>query len=478
MVISPYTALKLFLAFTLPNVGMFGFSAIAHANGWPTTLPNDNPDRVFLYPDIEGSGPDQGWNDSVLADADNIPLYPDVEDSGFTDSPSNSLTNIPLYPEIGRSEFDSSAPVIPTGIPIYPETDADADAAAIPIYPAVESPSASPTSQSFPDAQSSPSPTIRSLQLIGANALTPEIATALFRFQMNRPVSDRLLEQGSFAIDQWYLDNGYSLSRVVGLMVDPSGILIVEVAEPQVRQIAIRYVDDTGSPVNEDGQPIVGRTSEAFVLRELQLQPGDLFNQNEVIQDIRHLVGLGLFHNANVAVEVDEETPADPAVDVVYALEERLSRSFQASGGVSTELGLFAGVNYRDSNVRGQGDSIRLGTQVGSRGLVFSTGFTHPYRDSQPNRLGYDINAFRSTGQSLTFSDEVGVANGDDARERQFGGGVAVMRPLGNWDAELGLNYTRTSIRDESGDLAPQDEFGNDLTISDSGIDDLVTVGF
>ena len=40
------------------------------------------------------------------------------------------------------------------------------------------------------------------------------------------------------------------------------------------------------------------------------------------------------------------------------------------------------------------------------------------------------------------------------------------------------MNYTRTSIRDESGDLAPLDELGNALTISDSGIDDLVTLEF
>jgi len=70
------------------------------------------------------------------------------------------------------------------------------------------------------------------------------------------------------------------------------------------------------------------------------------------------------------------------------------------------------------------------------------------------------------------------LANGDDARERRFGGGGSVMRPIGNWDAELGLNYARVSIRDDSGDLAPTDELGNDLTVGDGGIDDLLTLEF
>ena len=115
---------------------------------------------------------------------------------------------------------------------------------------------------------------------------------------------------------------------------------------------------------------------------------------------------------------------------------------------------------------------------MGGRGINFDGSFTSPYRDSQPDRLGYSFDVARQSGQSRTFSDEVLLANGDEARERRFGGGAAVMRPLGNWDAELGLNYTRTSIRDDDGDRLNEDELGNQLTISDSGSDDLFTLGF
>ena len=345
-------------------------------------------------------------------------------ESNTTDS-SRSEDNIPLYPD--TPEIADPSETTADGIPIYPD---DPIAVGAPLH-----------NQSSPIASGpndSDGVVVRSLQISGAEVLPPEIVETFLHSQLNRPTDFQRLDRAALAIDQWYLENGYSLSQVEGFLPDPSGVLVVNVVEPRINDIHIRYVDDTGSLDDDDGNAIQGRTREEFLLRELHTEEGDVFNQNDIVRDIRHLMSLGLFEDANVALDVDEEATT-PTVDVIYTLQERLSRSFQASGGVSTELGLFAGANYSDRNVGGQGNSLRFGTQIGSRGLTFNTGFTHPYRDSRPNQLGYDINAFRSTGQSLTLSDEVAVANGDDARERQFGGGVAVMRPLGAWGGRTGV---------------------------------------
>ena len=480
--LSPLTRLtSLSLCFASPLISL-GWGGLAYAqssdsSGWPSA---DQGDQVFLYPDEETEHP--AHKTSMGGPAEPVLVYPD--DDYLPES-----TAIPVYVEPTANEaLEASATRIPSpstrleGIPIYPEIETTSEG--IPIYPEINihdgsnrTPSVAVQADHAASDHLLDSVVVRSLQLSGAAVLPPEIVETLLHSQLNRPADFQRLDRAALAIDQWYLENGYALSQVEGFIPDPSGVLIVNVVEPRVEDIHIRYIDETGSDVDKDGNTIEGRTQDEFLLRELYLEEGDVFNQNDIVRDIRHLMSLGLFEDANVALEVDEDATV-PTVDVIYSLRERLSRSFQASGGVSTELGLFAGANYSDRNVGGQGNSLRFGTQVGSRGLTFNTGFTHPYRDSRPNQLGYDINAFRSTGQSLTFSDEVAVANGDDARERQLGGGVAVMRPLGEWDAELGLNYTRTSIRDESGDLAPVDERGNALTISDSGIDDLVTLGF
>jgi outer membrane protein insertion porin family len=45
-----------------------------------------------------------------------------------------------------------------------------------------------------------------------------------------------------------------------------------------------------------------------------------------------------------------------------------------------------------------------------------------------------------------------------------------------DWTASLGLQYQRVSIRDDDGELSPEDELGNELSFSGEGKDDLLTV--
>ncbi len=367
----------------------------------------------------------------------------------------------------------------PSSVPAEGPQPADRSEGVAPLVDLpVEGPSAGPSAADplpilpYPEPASQPS-----LTLVGAKALTPDIAAEVTAPFLRRSLTPLTLEQIADRLDSWYLDNGYTLSRVVGLMTEPSGGLTVEVEEPLISEIAIRFLDETGSGIDAEGEPVEGRTQEDFVRRELETQPGEVFNQATIRQDLQQLMSLGVFETAAVELDVDNST-AQPVVDITYRLQEQLARSFRVGGGVSTELGLFGSLNFRDGNFRGRGEAVRLGAQIGGRGLNFNTGFTSPYRESRPNRLGYGLEAFRSGSQSLTFSDEVLLSNGDEARERQIGGGASVLRPLGNWDAELGFSYARTSIRDDSGDRLNEDELGNQLTFSDSGTDDLFTLGF
>ncbi|NJO19425.1 MAG: BamA/TamA family outer membrane protein, partial [Spirulinaceae cyanobacterium RM2_2_10] len=58
-----------------------------------------------------------------------------------------------------------------------------------------------------------------------------------------------------------------------------------------------------------------------------------------------------------------------------------------------------------------------------------------------------------------------------------FGGNFTLERPVAeDWQAAVGLDVSRVSIRDGAGDLAPRDRYGNPLSFSATGIDDLVTV--
>jgi outer membrane protein insertion porin family len=314
---------------------------------------------------------------------------------------------------------------------------------------------------------------VRSLQLSGAKALTYQQALQPFQSQVGKPISPAGLQQAVQQINQWYADNGYNVARVLSIKPSPTGILTVNVAEGVVGDIKFRFVNDKGQAVDEQGKPIAGRTKIDFLQQQLKLKPGTLFQENLVKQDLQQLYQLGLFDNVNVALEGDASK-----LDVIYQLQEKGARSVNVGGNYNADQGLVGSFTYQDQNVGGINDSLSTNLQVGARDLQFDSKFTSPYRASNPDRLGYSINAFRQRGLSDTFDDEIKLANGDKVREGQFGGGFSFQRPIDGWDTSLGFNYTRTSIRDRDGKITPFDAQGNPLSFSGTGIDDLTTVSF
>ena len=312
---------------------------------------------------------------------------------------------------------------------------------------------------------------VRSLQLSGARELKYQVAIEPFKSQIGQPISPSALRNAVKEINQWYADNGYSLARVLEIKPNRQGTLTLQVAEGLVSQIKFQFVNDEGETVDDKGKPIKGRTKPDFLRQQLQLKPGAVFQDKVVRQDLQKLYGLGLFESANVDLDGDANQ-----VDVIYKLKEVGARSVNLGGNFNGDQGIVGTFSYRDQNVRGTNDNLGVNIQAGSRHLGFDTKFTSPYRASNPDRLGYSINAFRRRGLSETFDDEIKLANGDKARQGKFGANFQLQKPIDDWNATLGFNYTRTSIRDRKGNVTAKDELNNPLTLSGTGVDDLTTV--
>ncbi len=314
---------------------------------------------------------------------------------------------------------------------------------------------------------------VRSLQLSGAKALTYKVVLEPFQSQINQPVSPSQLEDAVKKINKWYKDNGYSLARVVSILPDEQGILTVNVAEGLVSDIKFKFVSENGEDVDSKGKPVVGRTKTDFIRKQLKLKAGDIFKDDVVRKDVQQLYASGLFESVNVNLEGDATK-----TDVVYQLKETGARAINVGGSYNADQGILGTLNYQDRNIGGINDTLTANVQVGRRDFLFDSSFNSPYRTTDPNRNGYTINVFRKRGLSDTFDGDIKLLNGDRIREGKVGASVSFQRPIDDWDASLGFNYTRVSIRDRDGKISPTDEQGNPLTLSGSGIDDLATVSF
>jgi len=310
---------------------------------------------------------------------------------------------------------------------------------------------------------------LRSLQLTGNQVLSSDVVNNAFKSQLGQPISPTALRQGVQQLNQWYKDNGYVLAQVVSVQPNRNGALTVDVAEGTVGNINFRFLD-------KEGKPTQGRTKEDFLKHELKLKSGDVFRIDTARQDLQQLYKLGLFDNANISLNGDARK-----VDVTYDLLERSVRGVNVGGGYGSDTGLFGTINYRDQNFGGVAKQVGLNVQVGARDFQFDGNFTSPYRESNPDMPGYSVNGFKRGGLSQTFNDNFQnnpelEKNYQQLRESQFGGGLTLSKPVGEWDGSLGLNYTRTSIRDRSGNIITTDSLGNPVSFSGTGVDDLLSV--
>ncbi|WGV27592.1 BamA/TamA family outer membrane protein [Halotia branconii] len=314
---------------------------------------------------------------------------------------------------------------------------------------------------------------VRSLELSGAKALTYQVIQAPFQSQVGKPISPAGLQQAVQQVNQWYTDNGYKLAKVLSIKPNRQGILTVNVAEGLVSNVKFRFVSDEGKTVDSKGEPVMGRTKTDFLQQQLQLKSGQVFQEDTVRQDVQKLYSTGLFETVNVALEGDANK-----VDLIYELKEYGARAINVGGSYNADQGLIGTLNYQDQNINGANDTLSANLGLSTRDFQFDTRFTSPYRSTDPDRLGYSVNAFRHREISETFDDSIKLANGDKVREGQIGGSISLQRPIDNWDTSLGFNYTRTSIRDRDGNVTPTDVQGNPLSASGTGIDDLTTVSF
>lgn len=321
-------------------------------------------------------------------------------------------------------------------------------------------------------------PVLTGVEVRGNQVLPQEVINEIFAEQYGDILNLRDFQEGIKQLNEWYQENGYVLAQVIDTpQVAADGTVILEVAEGVVESIEIQFINEEGELVDAEGQPIRGRTKEYIVTRELELEPGEVFNRQTIERDLQRVFGLGIFEDVQISLNPGQN-PRN--VVVVVNVLERSTGSIAAGAGISSASGLFGTLSVQEQNLFGR--NLKLGTelQIGQREVLFDVNFTDPWVAGSESRLSYTANLFRRRSISFIFDGgdpEIELPD-DGGRPRilRFGGGVTFSRPLDNgWRASLGTQYQRVSTRDDDGDIARTDERGNDLSFSGEGKDDLFT---
>ena len=263
--------------------------------------------------------------------------------------------------------------------------------------------------------------------------------------------------------------------------------------EATIADIQVRFVD-------QDGQLTEGTTRPFIITREFDLQPGEVYSQELAQQGLERVTGLSIVRQATLELE-----PAETVGQVVLVVnvmerdrffvvpELTLAPPTALQGParpvtvlpLSNQAGGFSGAaRFGLRNIGGNNQTLSLGVEAGENTFGFDLDFRDPWIAGNSSRTGYAVNVFNQRGVEPEFDGgdrEVDLPNGEDPWVHRLGGGVEFFRPIApGFVAALGLSYQRVSVRDEAftSDIDSEDEFGNELTFSENGQDDLLTLNF
>ncbi len=332
--------------------------------------------------------------------------------------------------------------------------------------------------------QIQPNPPLRSVVIEGSQILPPGIIEQSFVSQYGQRINLNHLSIGIEQITTWYQEKGYVLAQIQAPKIQADGTVILPVTEGVIEEIQVRFLNADRKTTDADGNPIEGNTREFIIRREIELEPGDIFNQTQIQQDLIWISGLGLFQDVWLDLEPSETDP-NQVVMVVNVIEQSTG-SIIVGGGLSSETGLFGTVSYQELNLGGNNQKLIAEFQLGERLFLLDVSFTDPWIAGDPYRTSYTVNGFRGQGVSVVFEDgdeEVRLPNGDRPRLIRTGGNIRFTRPLidhphetPEWIASAGIGYQRVQIVDSDGEITPRDDEGQLLSGSESGEDDLFTV--
>ena len=324
-----------------------------------------------------------------------------------------------------------------------------------------------------------PNPVLTDVRVVGNEVLPEAEVDRIFADQKGEIINLIDFQEGIVELNEWYQRNGYVLAQVIAApRVSDQGVVTLEVAEGVIESIQVRFVNEEGQTVDEEGNPVQGRTRDFIITREFQTQPGDVFNQAQIERDFGRVFGLQIFDDVSPGLEPSQEDPRK--VNVIVNVTERNTGSVAAGLGFNFTGDIFGTVSFRQDNFGGNNQKFTAEAQLSTRDLLFDISFTDPWIAGDPFRTSYTANAFARRAINLNFDggpNPINLENGDRVRVRRIGSGITFSRPLANgWTVAVGTQFQNVSSRDADGNVNATDAQGNPLTVSGTGVDDLWTV--
>ena len=188
-----------------------------------------------------------------------------------------------------------------------------------------------------------------------------------------------------------YKHSSQELAWLVRTAYNEKGYLDTEVMPIETIRgdsIDVRFQIFEGQPVRVRRVSIAGntKTRENVLRRELEIRPGDIYQQSLVQESQRRLYMLNYFKDVQILPN-NSEIDQQRAVDLTFQVEERPTGQASMGAGYSDRDKLVGTIGLQIPNFRGVGQNLDFSWEFGTRREQFLIGFTEPWLLGTPTSL-------------------------------------------------------------------------------------------
>ena len=191
-----------------------------------------------------------------------------------------------------------------------------------------------------------------------------------------------------------YQAEGYTLVNITDMSTDENGTLHISIVEGIVRNIEVKKMVTKQKGNRRTPNDDVLKTKDYVIDREIEIQPGKIFDVKEYDATVDNLMRLGIFKN----VKYEARTiPGDPeGIDLILLIDEDRTAELQGGVAYGSETGLMGTLSLKDSNWRGKNQQFGFTFEKSNKDY---TGFALDFYDpwiKDTDRVSWGWGAYKT----------------------------------------------------------------------------------
>ncbi|MBR1619570.1 BamA/TamA family outer membrane protein [bacterium] len=276
---------------------------------------------------------------------------------------------------------------------------------------------------------------VKDFTIDGNTVISTEDILAQLEEMKGKPQNIAKLNEAIAKIQDLYMQKGYILSRIASVTDDPDGTINIVIKEGVIDKIMIEG--------NE-------KTKDYVVARNILTEPGMVYNENMIKEDLVRLYATQAFKD--VTREIEPSADVEDAYDITIKIKEQRTASVSVGGGLDTATGLFGSLGISENNFRGRAERISL-TGLAGTGVIMNDNSVVNHMNIQAE-LSYFKPYFFNSDTSLNtrlFFRDFGSYQVPMAIEQRFGGEFTVAHKFKrnrHTTATFGLGVENINVKE------------------------------